>query len=85
MKTDLEISRNAQLKPISEVAGEIGLADDDIDLYGRYKAKIHLDAAPASGAGRSKYIIVTAVTPTKLGEGKTLTTIGLSQALRVIG
>lgn len=85
MKTDLEISRNAQLRPISDVAGEIGLADDDIDLYGRYKAKVHLDAAPASGAGRSKYIIVTAVTPTKLGEGKTLTTIGLSQALRVIG
>ncbi len=90
MKTDLEISRAAQLRPIADVAGDLGLSDGDIDLYGRYKAKIHLDAASASaGAGSagagSKYIIVTAMTPTKLGEGKTLTTVGLSQALRVIG
>lgn len=87
MKSDLEISRAAQLRSIAEVAGDLGLSDTDIDLYGQYKAKIHLDAAPASGiaSGRAKYVIVTAVTPTKLGEGKTLTTIGLSQALRVIG
>jgi formyltetrahydrofolate synthetase len=65
----------------------MGLSDSDIDLYGRTKAKIHLDAPPATGprASGSKYVVVTAVTPTKLGEGKTLTTIGLSQALRVIG
>ena len=87
MKTDLEISRGAKLRPIVEVAGDMGLSATDIDLYGQAKAKIHLDASPAIGprADGSKYVVVTAVTPTKLGEGKTLTTIGLSQALRVIG
>ncbi len=65
----------------------MGLSSTDLDLYGQTKAKIHLDASAASGprADGSKYVVVTAVTPTRLGEGKTLTTIGLSQALRVIG
>jgi formyltetrahydrofolate synthetase len=87
VKTDLEISRAAQLRPIADVAADLGFAEADIDLYGQYKAKIHLSATPAAGSAGTgaKYVIVTAMTPTKLGEGKTLTTIGLSQALRVIG
>jgi formate--tetrahydrofolate ligase len=84
--SDLEIAQQAEIKPIVEVARALGLTEDDLDPYGRWKAKVHLDVRDrVQGNGNGKYIDVTAITPTPLGEGKTVTTIGLSQALGHIG
>jgi len=86
MLSDLEIAQKAQMKPITEIAQSLGLSSDDIDLYGKYKAKVSLEVLKNfSERPQSKYIDVTAITPTPLGEGKTVTTIGLSQALNKIG
>ena len=86
MKTDLEIAQEAELKPITEIAREIGLDDDDIELHGRYKAKVNLEVQEKlKDRPQAKYIDVTAITPTPLGEGKTVLTIGLSQGLAQIG
>jgi len=84
--SDLEIAQKAKLKPILEIAGILGLTEDDLDLFGKYKAKIHLDVVEKfKGRANGKYIDVTAITPTPLGEGKTVTTIGVSQGLNHIG
>ncbi|HIE51793.1 MAG TPA: formate--tetrahydrofolate ligase, partial [Armatimonadetes bacterium] len=86
MLNDLEIAQAAKLKPILEIAESVGLEEDDLDLYGKYKAKVHLDVLERfKERPNGKYIDVTAITPTPLGEGKTVTTIGLSQALAYIG
>jgi methylenetetrahydrofolate dehydrogenase (NADP+) / methenyltetrahydrofolate cyclohydrolase / formyltetrahydrofolate synthetase len=86
MATDLDIAQAAELKPITEIASAIGLGEDDLDLYGKYKAKVHLDVLKRfDDRPNGKYVDVTAITPTPLGEGKTVTTIGLSQALSHIG
>jgi formate--tetrahydrofolate ligase len=86
VKSDLEIAQAATMRPIIEIAGKLGLKEDDFDYYGRYKAKVHLDVLPRlKDRPSGKYIDVTAITPTPLGEGKTVTTIGLSQALGKIG
>ncbi len=86
MKSDLEIAQAAQMRPILEIAERMGIQEDDLDLYGRHKAKVHLDLlARLQDRPNGKYVDVTAITPTPLGEGKTVTTIGLSQALGVIG
>jgi formyltetrahydrofolate synthetase len=80
--SDIEIAQAAVLRPIADVAAGLGLAEDDLDLYGRFKAKIHLavlDRIRDRPLGR--YVDVTAITPTPLGEGKTTTTVGLCQAL----
>jgi formate--tetrahydrofolate ligase len=86
MKSDIEIAQEAQPRPITEVAAEAGLHQDEIELYGRYKAKI-LPAAFARVQANpdGKLVIVTAMTPTVAGEGKTTTTVGLGQALCAIG
>ena len=84
--SDLEIAQAAELKPILEVAESLGLSPDDLELYGKYKAKVHLDVREKyADRPQGKYIDVTAITPTPLGEGKTTTTIGLTQALGVLG
>lgn len=84
--SDLEIAQAATLKPIIEIAESVGLTADDLDLYGKYKAKVHLDVLNRlANVPNGKYIDVTAITPTPLGEGKTVTTIGLSQALHYLG
>jgi len=84
--SDLEIAQAATLKPIIEIATSVGLTEDDLDYFGRYKAKVHLAVLERlAGRANGKYIDVTAITPTPLGEGKTVTTIGLSQALHYIG
>ena len=86
MLTDLEIAQRARMKPVCEIADMLGIAENEIELYGRYKAKISLDVIEKfKDDPRSKYIVVTAITPTPLGEGKTVTTIGLSQALNYVG
>ena len=80
--TDIEIAQAAKLKPILQVAEEIGLKEKELELFGPYKAKVHLDVRDRLKKRKNgKYIDVTAITPTPLGEGKTTTTVGLSQAL----
>ncbi|MCI0346085.1 MAG: formate--tetrahydrofolate ligase, partial [Chloroflexi bacterium] len=85
--SDLEIARSVTPRPITDVASELGLRDDDIEPYGRTKAKVTLDAIRRleSERPRGRYVLVTAITPTPLGEGKTTTTIGLTQGLNRIG
>ena len=84
--TALEIARKATLRPITEVAAGMGIGEDLLEPYGRYVAKVSLDAVDAlADRPRARYIVVTAVTPTPLGEGKTTTTIGLAQGMKHIG
>lgn len=79
---DIDIAQLAELKPISQLAEEIGLLPSELELYGDYKAKIKLEVLERlADVPDGKYIDVTAITPTPLGEGKTTTTVGLSQAL----
>ena len=86
MPSDLEIAQQANLKPIAEIAAAVGIRDDELERYGDYKAKVDLGALDRlTDAPCGKYIDVTAITPTPLGEGKTVTTIGLSMALARIG
>ena len=86
MLTDLEIAQQARMKPIGDIAAMVGIDNNFIELYGNYKAKVSLDVIQTLGdMPKAKYIDVTAITPTPLGEGKTVTTIGLSQALNRIG
>ena len=86
MLKDIEIAQQAQMKPIVEIAQSVGLQEDDLEYYGKYKAKVSLDVMKRlANRPNGKYIVVTAITPTPLGEGKTVTTIGVSQAMAVIG
>lgn len=86
MLSDIDIARSASLLPIEQVAANLGLEPDEVDLYGRYKAKIKLEAiSNRAEASQGTYVIVTAITPTPLGEGKTTTTVGLGQALHRLG
>jgi formate--tetrahydrofolate ligase len=83
MLTDIEIAQNAKLKPIQEIADAVGITPDELELYGKYKAKINISSDNDKKAG--KLILVTAVNPTPAGEGKTTTSIGLAQALCRLG
>ncbi len=80
MKTDIEIAQEAKLLDIREIAKRLGLSEEDIALYGKYKAKI-----PAQNSPKAKMILVTAINPTSAGEGKTTVSIGLADGLRRIG
>ena len=80
--SDIEIAQAAYIKPILQVAEELGILPDELELYGPYKAKVKLEILERLGnVPDGKYVDVTAITPTPLGEGKTTTTVGLSQAL----
>ncbi|MGZ4430172.1 MAG: formate--tetrahydrofolate ligase, partial [Gaiellales bacterium] len=86
MKSSLEIAQEAVLQPISDIAREAGLLDEEIELYGRHKAKISLDAIDRLKGNKSAKInCVSAITPTKAGEGKTTTSVSLTQGLGAIG
>ena len=86
MLTDVQIAQSAEMKPIKEIAAQVGLHEDDLELYGKYKAKISLEAiAKAESNPDGKLVLVTAINPTPAGEGKTTTMIGLSQALNKLG
>jgi formate--tetrahydrofolate ligase len=86
LKSDIEIAQAAKMKPIIEIAESIGLAEDDLELYGKYKAKVKLEVLDRlKDRPNAKYVDVTAITPTPLGEGKTVTTIGLGMSLNGIG
>ncbi|HET9425171.1 MAG TPA: formate--tetrahydrofolate ligase [Gemmatimonadaceae bacterium] len=81
--SDIEIAQRAKMRPIVDVAAEIGLGPDDLDLYGKYKAKIPIEIAERPIKGR--LVVVTAVNPTPAGEGKSTVTVGLTQALKRLG
>ena len=87
MASDLEIARSVTPRPIVDIAHELGLRDDEIELYGSVKAKITLAGIERLEAERprGKYVLVTAISPTPLGEGKSTTTVGLAQGLNRVG
>ena len=81
--SDIAIAQAARPRPITDVAADLGLSPDDIDLYGKYKAKISLDIAQRPARG--KLVLVTAISPTPAGEGKSTVSVGLAQAMRRMG
>ena len=86
MKTDIEIAQAAELTPITEVARQIGIEQDDLEVYGRYKAKLSEEYIEKIGKNpEGKLILVTAINPTPAGEGKTTVTVGLGQAFSRLG
>lgn len=85
MKSDIEIAQGAKMLPITEVAKKVGLTEDDLELYGKYKAKISLEVLNKGKKENGKLILVTAINPTPAGEGKSTVTIGLGQALCELG
>ena len=86
MKTDIEIAQGATMKPICEIAASLGISEDDLELYGKYKAKLGDDVkTKVAGNPDGKLILVTAINPTPAGEGKTTMTVGLGQAMNKIG
>lgn len=86
MKTDVEIAQEAEIRPIGEIAEKLGLTNDEIEYYGKYKAKITLGAYERVKENKNgKLILVTAINPTPAGEGKTTTSVGLADAFHVLG
>ena len=85
MKSDIEIAQSVKMRRIDEVAREAGISEKYIEHYGKYKAKIDLSLLKELPAKNGKLILVTAITPTPAGEGKTTTSIGLADGLRRIG
>ena len=86
MLTDVQIAQSAEMKPIKEIAEQLGLGEEDLELYGKYKAKISLETISKVKDNKDgKLVLVTAINPTPAGEGKTTTMIGLSQALNKLG
>lgn len=86
MLSDIEIAQKAHMLPINEVAAKLGIGEEDIELYGRYKAKLSMDLIKrVQDKPDGKLILVTAITPTPAGEGKSTTTVGLAQGLAKIG
>lgn len=85
MKSDIEIAQSTNIQPIVNIAKKLNIPEDDLELYGKYKAKLPLKLINETEAKKGKLILVTAITPTPAGEGKTTTSIGLAQALNKIG
>lgn len=83
--TDLEIAQNAKMLPIKDVANKLNISEDDLELYGKYKAKLPLHLINPEKIKQNKLVLVTAITPTPAGEGKTTTSIGLTEGLNKIG
>ena len=85
MLTDIEIAQSTPMKPIGDIAKTAGVAEEYLEYYGRYKAKIDYRLLNETQAPNGKLILVTAINPTPAGEGKTTTTVGLADALRRMG
>ena len=86
MKTDIQIAQEAKLQPIREVAASLGISEDDLELYGKYKAKLSSGFMnEIKDREDGKLVLVTAINPTPAGEGKTTTSIGLAQGLTKLG
>ena len=85
MLSDIEIAQQAKMLPITEVAAKLGIGEEDIEMYGRYKAKLSMDLIRRmEDKPAGKLVLVTAITPTPAGEGKSTTTVGLAQGLAKI-
>ncbi|GLI20126.1 formate--tetrahydrofolate ligase [Tepidanaerobacter syntrophicus] len=84
-KSDIEIAQSTKLKDIREIAAKVGFSEDDIELYGKYKAKVDYNLLKNGSGKKAKLILTTAITPTPAGEGKTTTTIGAADALARLG
>ena len=82
--TDIAIAQAAKLRPVADIAAELGLEDDELELYGKYKAKVRLSAL-ARRKPRGRLVLVTGINPTPAGEGKSTVTVGVTQALRKLG
>ena len=86
MKTDIEIAQESVMQPIAEIAEKLGMSADDIELYGKYKAKLSEDYIESlEDKPEGKLVLVTAINPTPAGEGKTTVTVGLGEAMPKIG
>ena len=85
MKSDIEIARETHMKPVQEIAAGMGIDGDDLELYGKYKAKIPLTYIDPGQIEKNTLILVSAISPTPAGEGKTTVSIGLAQGLNRIG
>lgn len=85
MLTDIEIAQRATLRPIEEIAAKLDLRPDDIELYGKYKAKVRSEPILARGGGQGRLVLVTGINPTPAGEGKSTVSVGLADALQLIG
>lgn len=81
MRSDIEIAQSAQPRPIVEIAAKLGLGEDEIDLYGRYKAKVSLDAMQRRTGATGRLVLVTGINPTPAGEGKSTVSVGLADGL----
>jgi formate--tetrahydrofolate ligase len=82
MMSDIAIAQAAKLKPIREIAAEVGLTEDDLEMYGQYKAKVRLDAIQKRAKKQGKLVLVTGINPTPAGEGKSTLSVGLADGLR---
>ena len=86
MKSDIQIAQEAKMEPIKNIAEKMGLGEDDIEYYGKYKCKISLDVYDKVKDNKDgKLVLVTAINPTPAGEGKSTVTVGLGQALNKMG
>ena len=85
MNSDLEIAREAKIRPITQIAEKLGISPDDLDMYGRHKAKLPLSLINEDKIKNSTLILVSAISPTPAGEGKTTTTVGLTEGLNLLG
>ena len=85
MKTDVQIAQQASLMPITSIASSLGISDEDLECYGRYKAKLSLSLLEQKNQKNGRLILVTAINPTPAGEGKTTVNVGLSMALNKVG
>ena len=83
--SDIEIAQKTQLQPVVEIAQKLGIKEDDLELYGKYKAKLPLDLIDEEKIKKNNLVLVTALTPTPAGEGKTTVSIGLTEGLNKIG
>jgi len=83
--SDIEIAQSADIQPIQKIAGELGLRTEDLEPYGKYKAKISLDVLERNAHSQGRLILLTAISPTPAGEGKSTVSVGLAQALRRLG
>ena len=85
MKSDIEIARSINLLPITDISGKMGIPSDDLEPYGKYMAKVPSDLIDEEKVRKSKLILVTAITPTKAGIGKTTVSVGLALGLAKTG
>jgi len=85
VKSDIEIAQSVNMRPVKEIAETLGLREDDLEFYGKYKAKIDYNSVGSKEGKEGKLVLVTAINPTPAGEGKTTTTVGLGDALKRIG